>query len=179
MNFLTYNPSPLPANAVILNYCLCAICHQPYLCDSSGSPICGRQSCYLMQLSKHPRAITAIAGQSQWWNKAKEWEKKEKERKEMIYASTTDLMKNKTHGRGRQRRDMTEIPSRKLTLKEQQVVNLTTQGLSCRQTAQVMGTSEQVIKNYRKNIIAFYGVETMLQVVIKVLNEQKIQELTQ
>jgi DNA-binding NarL/FixJ family response regulator len=61
-------------------------------------------------------------------------------------------------------------PSERLTAKEAQVALLVWEGLTNREIARIVGTTEQVVKNYLRNIFDKLGVWTRLELALFVAN---------
>ena len=64
------------------------------------------------------------------------------------------------------------MPCERLTEKESQVASLVWQGLTNREIGNLMGTSEQVIKNYLRKIYDKLGVSDRLELALYWLNLQ-------
>jgi DNA-binding NarL/FixJ family response regulator len=54
-------------------------------------------------------------------------------------------------------------PRQRLTIKEMQVAGLVWEGLTNRQIAHTIGTTEQVVKNYLRNTFDKLGVRSRLE----------------
>ncbi|MBZ5571269.1 MAG: helix-turn-helix transcriptional regulator [Acidobacteriia bacterium] len=61
-------------------------------------------------------------------------------------------------------------PSDRLTGKEVQVASLVWEGLTNREIAMVIGTTEQVVKNYLRNTFDKLGVWSRLELALYVAN---------
>ena len=61
-------------------------------------------------------------------------------------------------------------PCDRLTAKEVQVASLVWQGLTNREIADVIGTTEQVVKNYLRNTFDKVGVWSRLELALYVAN---------
>lgn len=59
-------------------------------------------------------------------------------------------------------------PRQRLTIKEMQVAGLVWEGLTNRQIAHTIGTTEQVVKNYLRNTFDKLGVRSRLELAIYV-----------
>ena len=62
------------------------------------------------------------------------------------------------------------LPCDRLTTKEVQVAGLVWQGLTNREIADVIGTTEQVVKNYLRNTFDKLGVWSRLELALYVAN---------
>jgi len=61
-------------------------------------------------------------------------------------------------------------PCERLTAKETQVAMLVWEGLTNREIARIVGTTEQVVKNYLRNVFDKLGVWTRLELALFVAN---------
>jgi DNA-binding NarL/FixJ family response regulator len=61
-------------------------------------------------------------------------------------------------------------PCERLTAKEVQVSLLVWEGLTNREIAKIVGTTEQVVKNYLRNVFDKLGVWTRLELALFVAN---------
>ncbi len=61
-------------------------------------------------------------------------------------------------------------PRDRLTGKETQVASLVWEGLTNREIAQIIGTTEQVVKNYLRNTFDKLGVWSRLELALYVAN---------
>lgn len=165
-------PSSIPPNAVILNMGLCEICQQPYLLDSSESPVCGRAKCIAARIvwgitmaSKLDHGQDATG--PEWWQKAVAIERaqrlREHERRSAAAysGSTADLVKKRRHG-GYAR----SMNTNELTAKEISILQGCADGYTYKVIAEHIGTSEQVIKNCTKGIFDKLGCDGMTRAVV-------------